>query len=217
MACETSRDRIFFGDDDLNANNKDSYRQRFAASAVMITLASLVIAAAIIFLAMFRYTYGYMKMIDENGESVKYYHVGGKPYNGFKCINNYIYAFDENGVKITGKTEKDGKQYYFHTVESDGFFLFRNRDVEIDGVKYRVDGYGILRQAPRTGFYTAPDGYKYYYNEKGSRVTGRWLEIDGSTYYFQPVTGRMLVSEKAVINGITYVFDESGFATQIAE
>ena len=198
-------------------SDKDSYRQRFAASVVMITLAALVTAAAIIFLAMFRYTYGYMKRIDESGNSIKYYHIGGKPYSGFKCISNYVYAFDGNSGIITGVTEKDGTLYYFETTTYNGVVLFRNRDVEIDGVKYRVDCYGILRQSPRTGLYTAPDGYKYYYNEKGKRVTARWLKIDGSTYYFQPVTGRMLVSEKAVINGITYVFDENGLATPITE
>ena len=197
----------------VDVSDKDSYRQRFAASVVMITLAALVTAAAIIFLAMFRYTYGYMKKIDENGNSVKYYHVGGKPYNGFKCINNYIYAFDKDGRVITGKTEKDGIPYYFHTVAYDGFFLIKCKTVEIDGEKFYADNSGVLIPSPRTGFYTAPDGYKYYYNEKGKKVTARWVEIDGSTYYFQPVTGRMLVSEKAVIDGITYFFDENGLAT----
>lgn len=198
-----------------SVTEKDSCRQRFAASVVMITLAALIIAAAIIFLAMFGSTYGYMKRLDENGESVKYYHVGTKPYSGFKCIRNFVYAFDENGDIITGTTEKDGITYYFHTVEYDGFVLLRNRDVEIDGVTYRVDCYGILRPYVRTGFLDSPDGYKYYYDEKGRKVTSRWLEIDGNTYYFQPVTGRMLVSEKAVINGITYIFDENGLSTPV--
>lgn len=197
----------------ISVSPKDTYRQRFAASVVMITLAALLIAAAIIFLAMFKYTYGYMKKIDENGESVKYYHIGGKPYSGFKCINNYVYGFDENGGIITGKTVKDGVPYYFHTVAYDGFFLMRCRNVEVDGETYYLDNSGVMHSSPRTGFYTAPDGYKYYYNEKGKKVTARWLEIDGNTYYFQPITGRMLVSEKAVIDGITYVFDETGLST----
>lgn len=197
----------------VGVSDKDSYRQRFAASVVMITLAALVTAAAIIFLAMFRYTYGYMKKIDENGNSVKYYHVGGKPYNGLKCIDKRVYFFDEYGVACFGPTELNGITYYFNDIPGESHYLVRSRSYVIEDKAFYANSYGHLLPKPRTGFYTAPDGYKYYYNEKGKKVTARWVEIDGSTYYFQPVTGRMLVSEKAVINGITYIFDEKGLAT----
>ena len=183
----------------------------------MITLAALIVAAAIIFLAMFGSTYGYMKRLDENGESVKYYHVGTKPYNGFKCLNYHLYAFDEYGVAYIGPTELDGRNYYFYDEPDKAHYLLRSQKFVIDENEYYANSYGELVEYPRTGFYTAPDGYKYYYDEKGRKVTSRWLEIDGNTYYFQPVTGRMLVSEKAVIDGITYVFDENGLATQVTD
>ncbi len=200
-----------------SVSDKDSSRQRFATWVVMITLTAFLTAAVIILFAIFGSSYGYISGIDENGEPISYYHIGGKPYSGTKCIDNLIYAFDENGMRLSGKLEKDGTAYYFNTIPSQGFYLLRSTSIKIDGKSFYVNYYGILEAYPRTGFYNAPDGYRYYYNKSGVRVTAHWLEIDGNTYYFQPVTGRMLVSEKAVIDGITYVFDENGLATPITE
>ncbi len=152
-----------------------------------------------------------MQRIDGDGNVIKYYHIGGAPYNGLRCIDGKLYAFDENGEPYDGLTEINGKAYYADP--SDDHVLKKNADFEIDGKKYHADSYGNVSEALRTGLYKAPDGYSYYYTEDGKKVSARWITLDGNEYYFQPVTGRMLVSESAVIDGVGYVFNENGIAS----
>ena len=48
----------------------------------------------------------------------------------------------------------------------------------------------------------------YYFDTSGAMQTG-WLQIGNKTYFLHPETGEMLTG-KVKINGVKYLFDDSG-------
>ena len=58
------------------------------------------------------------------------------------------------------------------------------------------------------GFFTDEQGYTYYYDDNGEKITEDWLQINGAWYYFMR-DGRMATGTR-IINGVKYVFGSDG-------
>ncbi len=197
-----------------NTEHASSDTERIRSGAVLIIVLTifLILVVGILFLGLFSEKNGFITETMPDGTEQSYYYLHGEKVTGWHVVSSYKRYFDENGVMVTGWREIDGKTYYFRP-ETGAVAVSTTLTLE-DGKKYTFDDNGVYLPEPRVGWYTAADGSTVYYNQNGSRITG-WREIDGNTYYFQPRTGRMLVSETAYIDGKMYSFDENGAATQL--
>lgn len=189
--------------------SKDNERIRSGAVLIIALTVLLLIATGILFCRLFTEKNGFITETLEDGSEQSYYYLHGEKVTGWHVVGSYKRYFDENGIMVKGWREIDGKKYYFRP-ENGSLAVSTTLTLE-DGNKYVFDDDGACITEKRSGWYTAPDGSTVFYNQNGSKVTG-WREIDGRKYYFQPRTGRMLVSETAYIDGVTYIFDENGSA-----
>jgi glucan-binding YG repeat protein/uncharacterized protein YkuJ len=120
------------------------------------------------------------------------------------------YYYDENGVQQFGWLYLESGTYYLN---SDGSKIVSATKI-IDDITYDFDENGIasVHKEIKTGW-QSEDGYDYYYDEAGNKVTG-WKEIDGVKYYLDPENdGAKVISATKTIDGITYAFDENGIAS----
>ncbi len=107
--------------------------------------------------------------------------------------NNQVFIIDENGNRLYGWQEVDGKKYY---IAEDGYAV--HDFYTIDGVTYF---FGMTKGALLTGWQELPEG-RFYLYEDGSVKQG-WQEIEGKTYY---VENNYLVRGFKEIEGKTYFF-----------
>lgn len=125
-------------------------------------------------------------------------------YNGFLSIGGKTY-FYENGTVATGWRNVSDKWYYF---EADGAMVTRNKT--INSVYYQFNGDGTLRCGT---WKTSKNGTSYYY--AGSSVKGLQI-IDGIIRYFD-LKGHMVTNTTVEVDGVTYIFDESGVGSVYVE
>ncbi len=193
-------------------SEKIQERDRTSALIIISLLAILIIAVGILLLAVILPKNGLITEINENGEEVTYYYCYGEKRTGWKVVDGYIRYFStDDGTMLTGKQIIDGKEYYFVPPEGK---LAKSQTITFDdGTKVYYDYKGAPSSHRAPGLFTDDDGTTALYGTAGK--LGGWHTIDGTTYYFQMRTGRMLKNEKAFINGKYYIFDENGIATEL--
>jgi glucan-binding YG repeat protein len=107
--------------------------------------------------------------------------------DGKEVPHRYWYFADENGELVQGWNNIDGTWYYFGTLNPEdekpyGYNMQENRDLNMDGVTYRVDKLGALV----TGWSENADGnWNYFDPATGAEVKDQWKQIDGKWYYFE--------------------------------
>ncbi len=168
-----------------------------------------------------------------------YYYVDNVPLTGVQKLegyhdpdNEYLYIFDENGLctgLATGLVELNGALYYaiggevktgWRSVlnaegETEYYFFDYTTGAAVDGVKtingltYTFTNYVLTKgQIVKT-----EEGIRYYW--AGTHVIGKWIEVDGNTYYATYPKGYfavgMVYARSPQEDGsYRYVFDENG-------
>lgn len=100
--------------------------------------------------------------------------------NGWVKIDFHYYYYD-NSDFLTGTQAIDGKLYTF---DENGVLLGNGKVQNIDNEFYYIDVEGLI-------------------------VTG-WQTVEGSRYYFRPETGCAVKDTISTIEGLRYIFDNSG-------
>lgn len=158
----------------------------------------------------------------QNISDKKWYHLddGGKRDNntpGKYEITDKVYFLNEDGVAQTGLFEVDHVTYYFDADTGKAQNVIQNPWLDLNGNRYLVENGEFakgwrkinniwyymdpINAVMKTGFFTAPDGKKYYCDESGAMQTG-WLQLSGSWYYF---SGSGAMNEGwAFVNGNWY-------------
>ena len=95
-------------------------------------------------------------------------------------------------------TLKNGKTYYFNKK-----YAMQTGLKTIDNEKYYFSTKGVLSKSK----WVTADGATYYATADGKLAHDSWQTIDGKTYYFE---GYAFVTGTKIINGKTYVFDDTG-------
>ena len=108
--------------------------------------------------------------------------------------------FTENGEKVTGWVEQDGKWYY---MDEKTAIMSEDSWVKIDNVWYAFDDFGVML----TGWQEI-DGKWYYLKDWGGMATG-WQYIDGVWYYLRS-DGAMSANAWVQTNGQWYYMTGSG-------
>ena len=144
---------------------------------------------------------------------------------GWNKIKKKMYYFKWNGVMDTGwttyngnkaylKTDtgalakkefvtlKNGKTYYFN-----GKYAMQTGLKTINKEKYYFSTKGVLSKSK----WVTVSGTKYYATADGKLAHDCWQKIDNKVYYFE---GYGFVTGTKIINGVNYVFDESGVLTE---
>ena len=165
----------------------------------------------------------------------KYYRENGQNVTGWKIISGSYYYFDSTGKMLTGWQKYNGTWYYldpqtgvmktgwlqlgntWYYLQSWGGMVTGNQT--IDGKSYTFNASGALTQGtppggsgtgtggPTGSGWVTADGGKYYQKEDGSYQKG-WLLLNGSYYYMDPQTGKMLTGWQQV-GGTWYYMDPS--------
>ncbi len=73
------------------------------------------------------------------------------------------FLFDETGVMVTG--------WYYDSVEDCWYYLHDTSDGRLGAME--------------TGWFTAPDGNRYYFDPATGKMTAGYRDIDGRNYYFR--------------------------------
>ena len=129
------------------------------------------------------------------------YYLGdkGAAVTGWKQIGDNWYCFGDDGVAVLSSWHVyKGGTYYF-----DSFGRMSKGLRRIDLKYYYFNDKGIMV----TGWKTIGDKV-FYFEEDGSAAIG-WKQIKKKWYYFN-TSGIMLSSTAQVIDGRSYIFDESG-------
>lgn len=146
-----------------------------------------------------------MQPIDGN---VYYFNESGIMQIGFRDLpaadgNTYRYLFNAQGIMQTGWHVVGDYRYYF---TDDGIMM--KEPVVLDGKTYLIDSLGHMVK----GWYTAPDGSKYYANETGQAVTG--LQTIGTDVYYFSIEGIMQIGFRDLTgadgNSYRYLFNAEG-------
>ncbi|MBQ8567989.1 MAG: hypothetical protein IJ446_02095 [Oscillospiraceae bacterium] len=116
----------------------------------------------------------------------------------YKNDTGYYYT-DENGDRLTGRQEINGKIFYF---DDEGYAYTGFK--EIDGNTYYFRPSRNNRMARG---WLKINGGKYYFGEDGAMRTG-WRTIGSKTYYFS--SDGKVVTESFISEGMRYVFDGNG-------
>ena len=125
-------------------------------------------------------------------------------------IDNAYYKWfynDENGERITGWKQIDGKWYYLDpdfrgAMAADG-------PVYIDDEVYCFEKSGELYGDGWFRYYFDDDMYEWYYCIDGKGCKG-WKQIDGTWYYFDPEYAYMYDGIIVTIDGNKYIFADNG-------
>lgn len=172
---------------------------------------------------------------DEHGKAATgWFTVGGKRYlansKGEVKVNQLyqsattgkICYLNEQGTRVTGLKQVDGKWYYFDMKTG----LAKSGWVKISSKWYYFDTKTYVRKAStwitegNKKYYVGEDGVMYtglkkigsswyYFKSDGSRASS-WVKLSGNWYYFRPSTGVMLQNYTGKIGNKTYKFNEKG-------
>ena len=129
--------------------------------------------------------------------------VQAKTKTGFVTINGKSYYIKEDGSKLKGWLELNGKKYYFN----------KRTGVQVKGwvknskgqKRYFSKGAGVML----TGWVTDSKGQKRYFNTRSGKMVTGWKTINYNKYYFAKSTGVMATGE-VTINGKKYKFNSNG-------
>ncbi len=195
-------------------SEKIADRYRDSATLILSLLSVLFIFAGILIFAILLNKNGPITDVNEQGEEIEYFYLGNKKLHGFHAVKGYLCYYDPiDGHKVKGKHIINGKEYYFDPQTGN---LTMNRTIKFDdGTSVYYNRYGNPKAPYTPGLLTDVDGTTVLYGTDG-KLKG-WRVVDGKTYYFQNITGRMLKNETAYIDGKIYSFDENGQATEVTE
>lgn len=118
------------------------------------------------------------------------YYVNSKKHVLTNCtskISGKYYGFDEEGKKLFGYQQINGKCYYF---APDTGVMSRSKIVTIDGSRYYFGSSG----AQAKGLIKCESSIYYFDKKTGKMVTG-WKKISGKYYYFSKTSGKMQKSK----------------------
>ncbi len=144
---------------------------------------------------------GYKTGWNKISKKMYYFNWKGVMQTGWTTYNNNkAYLKTDTGALAKNEfvTLKNGKTYYFNKKYAMQIGL-----KTISNEKYYFSTKGVLSKSK----WVTADGATYYATADGKLAHDSWQTIDGKTYYFE---GYAYVTGTKVINGITYVFDDTG-------
>ena len=118
---------------------------------------------------------------------------------GFQTVNGETYYFDEFGNKLTGLQTIGENTYYFEAngkMFDDGFKVLNGKTYFFS----RVDG------RMRTGMFAVDTPLNCYYFDETTGVMQTGLHKIGDNYYYFEANGKMFHDGFKVLNGKTYFF-----------
>ena len=131
---------------------------------------------------------------------------GERKYSGFfEQDGNWYYANDK-GYVATGFTKVGKQNLYFN----EKGVQVKNRFFQVGDATYYANNEGDVLRGAQT-----INGDELYFDESGKQVKGEFVNNpDGTTSYYDAITGVKLVDTTVVVNGETYNVDEKGVATK---
>ena len=126
---------------------------------------------------------------NKNGKWM-YYGSDGRFYTGWHRINNKWYYFSVKGIMYTGR-----------------YWVFDGED-DYEGKKYIFNGSGEML----TGWIYNENNW-YYADPDGEIYSEKWLNDNGTWYYFDNYSRMLHGVTDVYINGKLYDFDETGACT----
>jgi glucan-binding YG repeat protein len=137
-------------------------------------------------------------------------------YSSGEYLEESWYYLDNNGTRVTGWYDIDGKRYYFQ--EWDGRQLYREGGFGYaDDKIYSFNSDGSLETGNARWIEQSIDGYtSWYYVDADGEVATGWKTIDGKCYYFNPWNGAQCIHGSGVYNvdGVLYLFGNDGALLQ---
>ena len=131
---------------------------------------------------------------------------GERKYSGFfEQDGNWYYANDK-GYVATGFTKVGKQNLYFN----EKGVQVKNRFFQVGDATYYANNEGDVLRGAQT-----INGDELYFDESGKQVKGEFVNNpDGTTSYYDTITGVKLVDTTVVVNGETYNVDDKGVATK---
>lgn len=131
---------------------------------------------------------------------------GERKYSGFfEQDGNWYYANDK-GYVATGFTKVGKQNLYFN----DKGVQVKNRFFQVGDATYYTNNDGDVLRGAQT-----INGDDLYFDESGKQVKGEFVNNpDGTTSYYDAITGVKLVDTSLVVNGQTFNIDAKGVVTK---
>ena len=131
---------------------------------------------------------------------------GERKYSGFfEQDGNWYYANDK-GYVATGFTKVGKQNLYFN----EKGVQVKNRFFQVGDATYYANNEGDVLRGAQT-----INGDELYFDESGKQVKGEFVNNpDGTTSYYDAITGVKLVDTSLVVNGQTFNIDAKGVVTK---
>ena len=131
---------------------------------------------------------------------------GERKYSGFfEQDGNWYYANDK-GYLATGFTKVGKQNLYFN----EKGVQVKNRFFQVGDATYYANNEGDVLRGAQT-----INGDELYFDESGKQVKGEFVNNpDGTTSYYDAITGVKLVDTSLVVNGQTFNIDAKGVVTK---
>ena len=131
---------------------------------------------------------------------------GERKYSGFfEQDGNWYYANDK-GYVATGFTKVGKQNLYFN----EKGVQVKNRFFQVGDATYYANNEGDVLRGAQT-----INGDELYFDESGKQVKGEFVNNpNGTTSYYDAITGVKLVDTSLVVNGQTFNIDAKGVVTK---
>lgn len=131
---------------------------------------------------------------------------GERKYSGFfEQDDNWYYANDK-GYVATGFTKVGKQNLYFN----EKGVQVKNRFFQVGDATYYANNEGDVLRGAQT-----INGDELFFDESGKQVKGEFVNNpDGTTSYYDAITGVKLVDTSLVVNGQTFNIDAKGVVTK---
>lgn len=131
---------------------------------------------------------------------------GERKYSGFfEQDGNWYYANDK-GYVATGFTKVGKQNLYFN----EKGVQVKNRFFQVGDATYYANNEGDVLRGAQT-----INGDELYFDESGKQVKGEFVNNpDGTTSYYDTITGVKLVDTSLVVDGQTFNIDAKGVVTK---
>ena len=131
---------------------------------------------------------------------------GERKYSGFfEQDGNWYYANDK-GYLATGFTKVGKQNLYFN----EKGVQVKNRFFQVGDATYYANNEGDVLRGAQT-----INGDELYFDESGKQVKGEFVNNpDGTTSYYDAITGVKLVDTSLVVDGQTFNIDAKGVVTK---